>query len=399
MTKVSIVIPTRNRAHLLRFALKSAIQQTHRDVEIVVCDNYSTDNTREIVDVYDNKNILYVRTDKALSMPDNWEFALSHASGEYITFLTDDSYLLPDFINTSIKELDKFHLQVAVSQQCSYFAPDWLEPARRNLLYIPKLTYKSYILNSSISLQKLYAMDGQISPMVPKSLNSLCHRAIIKNIVRAQNRFFLPPCPDFTSAASILLNVPEYLFIDRPLSVAGVTTASIGATTSFNLGESALKFINEFDQGLDDAAFLGIHTTNASIAKSLETVRSFYRDRCPEINRKNVFCAIVDGLVKVESNGADVNKYWKILDAYIDTQPLDIRFAAKKQKILSKIKWSIVKKIRFSPSLEFLEMFRDITILKGSKCKFNNIEESAKIIDQRNQSARSAVVAKWPVSR
>jgi len=384
MIKVSIVIPTRNRAHLLRFALKSAIQQTYRDLEIVVCDNYSTDNTREIVDLYDNKNILYVRTDKALSMPDNWEFALSHASGEYITYLTDDSYLLPDCITTAINELDKFHLQVAVSQQCAYFAQDWLEPARRNLLHIPNVTFKSYILNSSISLQKLYAMDDQISPMVPKSLNSLCHRAIIENVIKVQNRFFLPPCPDYTSAASILLNVSEYLLIDKLLCVAGVTTASIGATTSFNLGESALKFINEFEQGLDDAAFLGIHTTNASIGKSLETVRNFYIDRCPEINIKNLLCTIVDGLVKVESNGANVSNYWKILHEYIDTQPLDIRLATAKQRVLSRFKWILVKKIRFSPQLECLERLRNIQILKGSKYNFNNIEECAKIVAERN---------------
>ena len=95
MKKVSIIIPTRNRAHLLKYALRSAIQQSYQNIEIVVCDNYSTDNTIEVVESFNSQNIIYVRTNNALSMPDNWEFALHKASGEYITYLTDDSYLLP----------------------------------------------------------------------------------------------------------------------------------------------------------------------------------------------------------------------------------------------------------------------------------------------------------------
>lgn len=383
MMKVSIVIPTRNRAHLLRFALKSAVQQNYRDLEIVVCDNYSTDNTRAIVDSFDNQNIIYVRTDKALSLPDNWEFAFSKGSGEYITYLTDDSYLLPNSINTAMKELDKFNVKVAVWKHCAYFASDWLEPARRNLLYIPKVTSKSYLLNSRISLQKLYGNDEQISTLIPKSLNSLCHRSIIEKAMSVQNRFFLPPCPDYTSAASILLNTPEYLLIDQPLYIDGVTPSSIGATASFNLGESAQNFFKEFDQGLDDIAFIGIPNSTACIAKSLETVRNFYLNICPEINRKSLLCTIVDRLIKVEVNEGNVRNCWQILDEYIATQPRDIKLATAKQKVLSKLKWIIIKKIRSLPYLEYLEMFRGIYILKGGNWKFSNIEECAKIVAQR----------------
>ena len=380
MVKVSIVIPTRNRGHLLRYALNSAVQQTYRDLEIVVCDNYSIDNTREIVDSFDNRNIIYMRTDKILSMPDNWEFALSKAGGGYIAFLTDDSYLLPDSISTAMKELDKFNAKVAVWKHCAYFASDWLEPARRNILYLPKVTFKSYLMNSQTSLQKLYDMDEQISTIIPKSLNSLCHRSIIEKAIIVQNRFFLPPCPDYTSAASILLNVTEYLLIDQPLYIDGVTTSSIGATTSFNLGESTQKFISEFSEGLTNICYLGIPTSSAGIAKSMEAVRNFYLDTCPEINEKALLCAIVDRLVKVETNGMNVDNYWKILDDHIMTQSRNIKLSTVKQRVLSRLKWILVKKIRFSPRLEYLERLRNIQILKGSKCNFNNIEECAQIV-------------------
>lgn len=393
MPKISIIIPTRNRGHLLRYALKSAVQQTYKDLEIVVCDNYCIDNTKEIVDSFDNGNIIYMRTDKILSMPDNWEFALSKASGEYIAYLTDDSYLLPNGMDVAMKELNRFDLKVAVWKHCAYFASDWLEPARKNILYLPTVTYKSYLMNSRESLKKLFCMDGQIFSMVPKSLNSLCHRSIIEKAVSVQRRFFLPSCPDYTSAAGILLNVAEYVLIDQPLYIDGVTPSSIGATSNFNLGESTQTCMSEFSTGLTDIAYLGMPTSTAAIAKSLEAVRDFYLDTRLEINKKAVLCTIVDSLIKLKSNGANTDSYWKILNSHLATQPTSIRLAAVKQKIMSKLKWMIIKKLRSSSRLEYLERFRNIDILDGTEWKFNNIEESAKIVGQRVFKMRSSNAA------
>jgi len=383
MKKVSIVIPTRNRAHLLDYALRSALNQTYRNLEIIVCDNDSCDNTKEVVESCGNNNLIYIRTDKALSMPDNWDFALLKATGEYITYLTDDSYLLPNTITTVMNELDKYNADVAVWKHSAYFAHDWLEPARRNLLYIPKVTFKSYLMNSKLSLQRLFDNDESVSTIIPKTLNSLCHRSIVENTVRVQNRFFLPSCPDYSSAASVMLHVPKYLLIDQALYIDGVTSSSIGATKSFNIGESAQKFIQEFDEGISEVAFLKIPVSPAVIGKSLERVTSYYLDTCPEINIKNLLCSISDRLVKVEVNGADVKAYWKLLNDYIAIQPRETRFATAKQKWLSRLKWMMVKKIRSSSSLEWIEKVRSLHILKGSDYNFTNIEESARVVALR----------------
>ena len=380
MKKISIIIPTRNRAHLLRFALKSALEQTYKNLEIVVCDNYCEDNTKEIVDSFNGQNIAYVRTDKVLSMPDNWEFALSKASGEYITYLTDDSYLLPESIKIAMEELDKFKTKVVVWKHCAYFSSDWLEPARKNILYIPKVTSKCYLLNSKISLQRLYDVDEGVSIIIPKSLNSLCHKSIIEKAISIQGRFFLPTCPDYSSAASILLNTEEYLLIDQPLYVDGVTTSSIGATTSFNIGESVQGFIKEFDHKLDDIFWGGIPTSPGGIAKSLEEVRRFYLDICPGINKKNLLCSIIDRLIKLKCNGVDISNYLKIFNKHISYQPPNIKLAVLKQRFLSKLKWMLIKTIRSSSRLEYLETFRNMQILRGEDKGFNNIEEAAKIL-------------------
>ena len=107
MLKVSIIIPTLNRAHLLKYAIKSAINQDYKDLEIIVCDDFSEDNTKEVVESFDSKDIVYVKANKRLNMPDTFEFALNKAKGDYLTFLTDASFLLPNTISMAIRELNK----------------------------------------------------------------------------------------------------------------------------------------------------------------------------------------------------------------------------------------------------------------------------------------------------
>jgi len=383
MKKISIVIPTRSRAHLLRFALKSAVRQTYKNKEIVVCDNQSIDNTKEIAHSFPNNQIVYMKSRKHLSMPDNWELALSKATGEYITYLTDDSYLLPFALERTVGELEKFNARVAVWKYGTYFTSDWGESWRKNTLYIPKVSSTSCLLASKKSLQRLYGMDENVSPLIPRSLNSLCHRSVIDKIMAIQGRFFLPPCPDYTSAASILLNIPEYLLIDQPLSIDGVTPLSIGATNSFNLGDGVQTFIKEFDKGLDDIFFLRVPTATAGIAKGLETVKKFYKNVCPEIDEKKLLCTMIDRLRKLESNGVNITMYQRILYEYIKKQPMNIRLAALRQKFFSTIKRKAIARIRSSSWSRQLEKLRSGHTLDGRDWKFNNIEEAANLLTKR----------------
>ena len=70
----SIVMPTRNRASLLKSSLKTAVDQSFDDYEVVVCDNNSKDDTREVVEAFmsESSRIRYVNPERDLSMCENW---------------------------------------------------------------------------------------------------------------------------------------------------------------------------------------------------------------------------------------------------------------------------------------------------------------------------------------
>jgi len=58
---VSVVIPTYNRAHLVGRAIRSVLNQTYQDFEIIVVDDGSTDNTEEVVKSFNDPRIRYIR--------------------------------------------------------------------------------------------------------------------------------------------------------------------------------------------------------------------------------------------------------------------------------------------------------------------------------------------------
>lgn len=97
--KVTIAIPTFNRADLLVQAINSALGQTYPNIEIIVSDNASRDHTREVIDTFEGK-IKVIYQQHNLGMTRNWEVCLAHATGEYFLLLSDD-----DFLDTQAIEL------------------------------------------------------------------------------------------------------------------------------------------------------------------------------------------------------------------------------------------------------------------------------------------------------
>ncbi len=100
---VSVVIPTYNRLAYLQEAVESVLNQTYRNVEIIICDNASTDKTYEFFMSYINEKIIYIRHEKCLFPLDNWNSWIGKAKGEYVTFLPDDDKLAPTFIEKCVK--------------------------------------------------------------------------------------------------------------------------------------------------------------------------------------------------------------------------------------------------------------------------------------------------------
>ncbi len=106
MPKVSICIPTYNRANLLAYAVNSVLHQTYTDFELLICDDGSTDATPEVVSQWDDPRIRYIRHPVNIKRSKNMRSGFEAACGTYFIKFDDDDALTPEFLAKTVAVLD-----------------------------------------------------------------------------------------------------------------------------------------------------------------------------------------------------------------------------------------------------------------------------------------------------
>ena len=119
---VSILIPTYNRPRYFEKALKSALVQSYKNIEIIVGDDSTNDETEKLVLAYRKvaKNIKYVRNRPRLGGIDNFRKCMDLARGQFINYLMDDDLFHPQKIEVMMKVMrdDKDVALVTSSRVC-----------------------------------------------------------------------------------------------------------------------------------------------------------------------------------------------------------------------------------------------------------------------------------------
>ncbi len=120
---VSIGLPTYNRAATLERAIESAIKQDYQNVELLISDNASTDETEEICRCASQQDsrIKYVRQQTNLGAIANFREVLRHSSGEFFMWLADDDWLDQAYVGSCVQFLLEHPDYSLVCGQARYF--------------------------------------------------------------------------------------------------------------------------------------------------------------------------------------------------------------------------------------------------------------------------------------
>ena len=106
MKKVSVILPTYNRAHTLKRAIDSVLAQDYPDLELVVVDDCSIDNTQEMVSFIKDNRLRYVRLPENKGVAVARNTGLGYATGEYIAFLDSDDEWLNEKTGLQVRTLE-----------------------------------------------------------------------------------------------------------------------------------------------------------------------------------------------------------------------------------------------------------------------------------------------------
>jgi glycosyltransferase involved in cell wall biosynthesis len=138
---VSVIIPTYNRAKLVSRAIKSVLAQTYYNFELIVIDDASTDNTKNIIANFQDKRISYIRQKKNKGAPAARNTGIKLAKGLFIAFLDDDDEILPAKIE---KQVNKFSL-VSKKVGLIYSGSELIEEKDNSILKVYTPKYKGNV--------------------------------------------------------------------------------------------------------------------------------------------------------------------------------------------------------------------------------------------------------------
>jgi glycosyltransferase involved in cell wall biosynthesis len=103
MPEVSVIIPTFNRAHMIEKAIFSVLRQTYKDLELIIVDDGSVDDTPRMVAKINDDRLTYFRHEKQKGAAEARNTGVTASSGRFLAFLDDDDEWLPDKLDLQME--------------------------------------------------------------------------------------------------------------------------------------------------------------------------------------------------------------------------------------------------------------------------------------------------------
>jgi glycosyltransferase involved in cell wall biosynthesis len=248
----SLLLPTRDRPHLVKMVLESLEKQHNADFEVIVSDNFINASCFDECEFYKEKlNLNYIRPGKPLSMAENYEYALSHARGDYLIALEDKIMLLPSALKELNRVIQKTNVEIISFYKDLYYGSteSLLEGQWKPLyFYYPECFYSPLkLLKDRINFPIKYLFQQPYLKVRSKVLIGCWSMKLVKRI-QQNHKVFQPVSPDYTSMVlgSIYAQTQGY-DMGRALGLALVDHRYSNGATTTKQAKKATSFIQESD--------------------------------------------------------------------------------------------------------------------------------------------------------
>lgn len=259
----TVIIPVKNRAKYLHHTLRTCIMQNYDNLEVIISDDGSTDNTREVVEdaMRIDSRIRYYSHGTGIGMRDNFEFALQQVKPGFVIALGGDDGLLPDGIKGMSEVLRDTGMDLLSWPAALYSFPNVYGPNGQLVIYHQK-GVRIIDSNEFLSRQakNLYYLTDIESPMF--YVKGVVSTQLIDRVRSrsSDGRFYSCPTPDGYSGIVLAGEVPRYAFSGEPFSIYGMSSSSQGLAYLSN-DEQAKKDSESFFR---DASLKPMHPELAS---------------------------------------------------------------------------------------------------------------------------------------
>ena len=175
--KISVIIPTFNRGKLIGNSIKSVLNQTFKNLEIIVVDDGSTDNTEKEVEKFRDDRIKYIKLKENKGGSNARNIGIKMASGQYISFQDSDDIFYPNKLERQLinivnknSNLDFCKINVIYNKTYSYFVPSKIREKRisNGNFFEELISYGNFISTQSILVKRLFIKKYLFDPDMPR---------------------------------------------------------------------------------------------------------------------------------------------------------------------------------------------------------------------------------------
>jgi glycosyltransferase involved in cell wall biosynthesis len=279
---LSLIIPTRDRARYLTHSLKTCLANDHAAMEILVLDNASVDDTREVVERVADERLRYLRSDTRLSMRQNFERGLDSARGDIVCFIGDDDGVFPDCASFAVDLFRKLPIDALSAARAHYFWPDFLT-SRKNTALLPR--HHGLDIRNSRDELKNVLFDSDYYKL-PCAYHGFVKRSVLNRVRERQGGlFFLSSNVDIFSSIALAMEDLCFAYSRSPLIINGGSGRSNGA--SHFGGASAVE--KEMWQREDELGFVSGFGDSLTMGSFIIESALRYIERSPDVGLSDIF--------------------------------------------------------------------------------------------------------------
>lgn len=245
--KLSIVLPTRNGGSMLESCVRSVLDQPYADMELVVSDNASTDETPEVLAQFaGDPRLKVLRLDEPVEVTDNWVNGVAASSGDYLLLIGDDDSLLPDYCARLDELIEAYDRPDCVTYNgYAYAYPGALAGHPQSHYSDPFFEWGGGLPPEGLIpadlrreiVRDFFRFDFRIH--LNLQMTVVARRAI----ERMPRGFLRPPYPDFYALNALMLLADSWVYSPQKLIVIGISPKSYGHTVHGDERAEGAKYL------------------------------------------------------------------------------------------------------------------------------------------------------------
>ncbi len=303
-TKVTVVVPIYNTSEYLTTCINSIINQTYKNLEIILIDDGSTDETLQICNVLakkDKRIKVIHQENKGLAETRNKGMDL--ATGEYICFIDSDDYIEKDMIETLLKTIEETKADICegsfyIHQKDGTIVDTTIEQKGKKYISDKKELIEGYA-DATILIpawDKIY------------KLSSIKNIKFNKNVLKEDSDYIYKLCKEGKTFA--LVDKPFYHYIKRPSTSLTGSKINEKLFTLQTWGKEKYKEVMSFGEEYKDAAEKILYNSLVHILRNYK--RDYNNKVLKEGEFKEEIESVTNDLIELLLHAKDVKKFRKL---------------------------------------------------------------------------------------